>query len=63
MIMNEEGKLLGLPVNEEATTVVANYIHKLTSTMFGHDDWVSGPAILIKKKRAQTLGITFLPWR
>ena len=28
MIMNEEGKLLGLPVNEEATTVVANYIHK-----------------------------------
>ena len=49
MIMNEEGKLLGLPVNEEATTLWRTTFTK-DKYLFGHDDWVSGPAILIKKK-------------
>ena len=49
MIMNEEGKLMGLPLNPEATA-----LWRLTFTkdkyLFGYDDWVSGPAILIKKQ-------------
>jgi len=48
MIMNEEGKLMGLPLNPEATA-----LWRMTFTkdkyLFGYDDWVSGPAILIKK--------------
>ena len=49
MIMNEEGKLLGLPVNEEATKLWRETFTE-DKYLFGHDDWVSGPAILIKKK-------------
>ena len=49
MIMNEEGKLMGLPLNPEATA-----LWRLTFTkdkyLFGYDDWVAGPAILIKHK-------------
>jgi len=49
MIMNEEGKLMGLPLNPEATA-----LWRMTFTkdkyLFGYDDWVCGPAILIKKK-------------
>jgi hypothetical protein len=49
MIMNEEGKLMQLPLNPEATA-----LWRMTFTkdkyLWGHDDWVSGPAILIKKK-------------
>ena len=48
MIMNEEGKLLGLPVNEEATRLWRTTFTK-DKYFFGYDDWVSGPAILIKK--------------
>ena len=48
MIMNEEGKLMGLPLNPEATT-----LWRATFTedkyLFGYDDFVVGPAILIKK--------------
>ena len=49
LIVNEEGKLMGLPLNPEATTLWRatfdndNYIT-------GRKDWVAGPAILIKKK-------------
>ena len=49
MIMNEEGKLLGLPVNEEATKLWRSTFTK-DKYLFGYDDWVSGPAILIKHK-------------
>jgi len=48
LIVNEEGKLMGLPLNPEATTLWRmtfdndNYIT-------GRKDWVAGPAILIKK--------------
>jgi len=48
MIMNEEGKLLGLPVNEEATKLWRSTFTK-DKYLWGYDDWVSGPAILIKK--------------
>ena len=49
MIMNEEGKLMQLPLNPEATTLWRTTFTK-DKYLFGHDDWVSGPAILIKKK-------------
>ena len=49
MLMNEEGKLLGLPVNEEATKLWRSTFTK-DKYLFGYDDWVSGPAILIKHK-------------
>ena len=49
MIMNEEGKLLGLPVNEEATKLWRSTVTR-DKYLFGYDDWVSGPAILIKHK-------------
>ena len=49
LIVNEEGKLMGLPLNPEGTA-----LWRMTFTKeeyaFGYDDWVSGPAILIKKK-------------
>ena len=48
MIMNEEGKLLGLPVNEEATKLWRTTFTK-DKYLFGYDDFVVGPAILIKK--------------
>ena len=49
LIINEEGKLIGLPLNPEATTLWRatfdndNYIT-------GRNDFVVGPAILIKKQ-------------
>ena len=47
LLINEEGKLMQLPLNPEATA-----LWRMTFTkeeyLFGHDDWVSGPAILIK---------------
>ena len=49
MIMNEEGKLLNLPLNPEATALWRSTFTK-DKYLFGYDDWVSGPAILIKKK-------------
>jgi hypothetical protein len=39
LIINEEGKLKGLPLNPEATK---------DKYAFGYDDFVVGPAILIK---------------
>ena len=49
LLLNEEGKLIGLPLNPEATALWRatfdndNYIT-------GRKDFVVGPAILIKKK-------------
>lgn len=48
LIMNEEGKLMGLPLNPEATTLWRSTFTK-DKYLFGYDDWVAGPAILIKK--------------
>ena len=49
MIMNEEGKLMGLPLNPEATSLWRTTFTK-DKYLFGYDDWVAGPAILIKQK-------------
>ena len=48
MIMNEEGKLMGLEVNEKATKLWRDTFTK-DKYLFGYDDFVVGPAILIKK--------------
>ena len=53
LLLNEEGKLMGLPLNEEATKLWKatfdndNYIT-------GRNDFVVGPAILIKKDALNT---------
>ena len=49
MIMNEEGKLLGLEVNEPATKLWRETFTK-DKYLFGYDDFVCGPVILIKKQ-------------
>jgi hypothetical protein len=49
LIVNEEGKLMGLPLNPEGTALWRATFTK-DKYAFGHDDWVSGPAILIKHK-------------
>jgi len=49
LIVNEEGKLMGLELNEPATKLWRETFTK-DKYAFGYDDWVSGPAILIKKK-------------
>ena len=47
LIVNEEGKLKGLPLNPEATTLWRSTFTK-DKYSFGYDDFVVGPAILIK---------------
>ena len=47
MIMNEEGKLMQLPLNPEATALWRATFTK-DKYLFGYDDFVVGPAILIK---------------
>jgi hypothetical protein len=49
LIVNEEGKLRGLELNETATKLWRETFTK-DKYAFGYDDWVSGPAILIKQK-------------
>ena len=48
LIINEEGKLKNLPLNEEATKLWRATFTK-DKYAFGYDDFVVGPAILIKK--------------
>ena len=48
LIINEEGKMIGLPLNPEATTLWRATFTK-DKYAFGYDDFVVGPAILIKK--------------
>ena len=47
LIINEEGKLKGLPVNEDATNLWRSTFTE-DKYAFGFDDFVVGPAILIK---------------
>ena len=49
LIINEEGKLMGLPLNPEATALWRATFTK-DKYLFGYDDFVVGPAILIKKQ-------------
>ena len=48
LIINEEGKIIGLPINKEATKLWRETFTK-DKYLFGYDDFVVGPAILIKK--------------
>ena len=48
LIINEEGKLMQLPLNPEATTLWRATFTK-DKYAFEYDDFVVGPAILIKK--------------
>ena len=49
LIINEEGKLMNLPLNVEATKLWRSTFTK-DKYAFGYDDFVVGPAILIKAK-------------
>ena len=49
LIMNEEGKMYNLPLNKEATKLWRATFTK-DKYIWGHDDFVVGPAILIKKQ-------------
>ena len=49
LIINEEGKLMQLPLNVEATKLWRSTFTK-DKYAFGYDDFVVGPAILIKAK-------------
>ena len=49
LIINEEGKLKNLPLNVEATKLWRSTFTK-DKYLFGYDDFVVGPAILIKAK-------------
>ena len=48
LIINEEGKLMNLPLNPEATLLWRTTFTK-DKYAFGYDDFVVGPAIYIKK--------------
>ncbi len=48
LIVNEEGKLMSLPLNPEGTALWRSTFTK-DKYMIGYDDIVVGPAILIKK--------------
>ena len=48
LIINEEGKLMGLPINEQATKLWKETFDN-DNYVTGRKDFVVGPAILIKK--------------
>ena len=49
LIINEEGKLMGLPLNPEATKLWRSTFTK-DKYATGYNDFVVGPVIYIKKK-------------
>ena len=53
LLLNEEGKLMGLPLNPEATALWRKHFTKETH-LFGYDDFVVGPAIVIAKDALNT---------
>ena len=53
LLLNEEGKLMQLPLNPEATALWRATFTK-DKYSFGYDDFVVGPAILIKKNALNT---------
>ena len=53
LLLNEEGKLMGLPLNEEATALWRTHFTKETHA-FGYDDYVVGPVIVIAKDALNT---------
>jgi hypothetical protein len=55
LIINEEGKLIGLPINEEASQLWKDTFDN-DNYITGRKDWVAGNAILIKKQALKALG-------
>ena len=53
LIINEEGKLIGLPLNPEATALWRATFDN-DNFVTGRNDFVVGPAILIKKQALNT---------
>ena len=53
LLLNEEGKLMGLPLNPEATALWRAHFTKETH-LFGYDDFVVGPAMVIQKDALNT---------
>ena len=53
LIINEEGKLMGLPLNPEATAIWRETFDN-DNYITGRDDYVVGPAILIRAKALDT---------
>ena len=53
LIINEEGKLMGLPLNEKASKLWKDTFDN-ENYITGRDDFVVGPAILIKKQALNT---------
>ena len=52
LLLNEEGKLMGLPLNPEASQHCGEeHFTKETLFVTGYDDFVVGPAILIQERR------------
>ena len=49
LLINEEGKLMGLPINEQATKLWKETFDN-DNFITGRNDFVVGPAILIKKQ-------------
>ena len=53
LIINEEGKLMGLPLNLEATAIWRETFDN-DNYITGREDFVVGPAILIRAKALDT---------
>ena len=53
LLLNEEGKLMGLPLNPEATALWRSHFTK-DKYAFGYDDFVVGPAMVIQKNALNT---------
>ena len=53
LLLNEEGKLMGLPLNPEATALWRTHFTK-DKYAFGYDDFVVGPAMVIQKDALNT---------
>ena len=53
LLLNEEGKLIGLPVNEKASKLWKDTFDN-DNYVTGRNDFVVGPAILIKAKALGT---------
>ena len=53
LLLNEEGKLMGLPLNPEATALWRAHFTK-DKYAFGYDDFVVGPAMVIQKNALNT---------
>ena len=53
LLLNEEGKLMGLPLNEKATALWRKHFTKETH-INGYDDFVVGPAMVIQKSALNT---------